>query len=54
MLARLSMGLALARIVLNVVIGVLIVALLFPFINQIRRQRLIAWWARGVLVPVPV
>ena len=49
MLARLSMGLALARIVLNVVIGVLIVALLFPFINQIRRQRLIAWWARGVL-----
>lgn len=37
------------RIGLNVLIGLLIVALYFPFASQGRREALIGWWARGVL-----
>lgn len=49
MQTRLRLALGFARIGLNVVVGLLIVALYFPFASMRRRTALIAWWARGVL-----
>jgi len=42
-------GLRLARAMLNVAVGLLIVVLLFPFSSLQRRQQWISWWARGLL-----
>jgi len=46
---RLRLALGFARIGLNVVLGLLIVGLYFPFAAPPRREALIGWWARGVL-----
>jgi 1-acyl-sn-glycerol-3-phosphate acyltransferase len=47
--ASLKLAIGLTRLTLNVLVGLLIAALYFPFAGQARRERLICWWARGVL-----
>ena len=47
--ASLKLAIGLTRLALNVLVGLLIAGLYFPFAGQARREQLICWWARGVL-----
>ncbi len=45
----LALGFGYARLIVNLLVGLAIVAFYFPFASTARRASLVRWWSRGVL-----